>query len=235
MDGRVKYQCICIPPSLGCVGPVPSRQTCNQGHTISRVRILPSFAPDKTREAACQAGTRQAMWGGGHPNSRQGPPNEIRQACAPRADPWIWIDAGHGFMMRGSRQRAMPYVILEPDLAFRCCVLDKPLHTAYQKGANSNESQRPVQSASPSPSTMYVQIHLTPSKAPDEKKSQTPDLCLIYAHGTLARPLGPCCARGSSKAQCMHRCGETPKPTKLRAHGITTACLGYRKILRPRL
>ena len=133
-----------------------------------RIRILPSLAPDKTREAACQAGTRQAMWVGGHPNSRQGPPSEIRQACAPRVDPWIWMDAGHD---EGLASEAMPYpyVILETDLAFRCCVLDKQLHTAYQKGANSNESQRPVQSAPPSPSTMYVQVHVTPSKAPGKK------------------------------------------------------------------
>ncbi len=230
----------CICTSFLSLSGVLDRQTC-EGHRpttlFHRGRILPSLAPDKTREAACQAGTRQAMWGSGHPNSRQGPPRHTRQACAQRADPWIWVDASHD---EGLASEAMPCHVssvchLENQSRIRCCVLcrDKScIQHTKQKGANSNESQRPspVQS-SPRPSRVRLPSHLVcvykvqyerPPRHPAKKKNVKLQIC---ARSTPMARMQAHSGHAACEALAKHNACTAlvkhQKPTTLRAHGIS--------------
>ncbi len=84
------------------------------------------------------------MWGSGHPNS---PPRQIRQACAQRADPWMWVDEGH--LVAGETIHTV-YVISKTDLAFRCCVLcavsrQIATYSIPKRGVNSMNPNAQVQ------------------------------------------------------------------------------------------
>lgn len=223
----------CICTSFLSLSGVLDRQTC-EGHRpttlFHRGRILPSLAPDKTREAACQAGTRQAMWGSGHPNSRQGPPRHTRQACAQRADPWIWVDASHD---EGLASEAIPYVISKTNLAFDalCCVETNATYSIPNKRVLTRMNPNAQVQSSPRPSRVRLPSHLVcvykvqyerPPRHPAKKKNVKLQIC---ARSTPMARMQAHSGHAACEALAKHNACTAlvkhQKPTTLRAHGIS--------------